>query len=629
MDIETVNIENKLEPYLVCFFDGVHKYSFFITDYLNYDELILDLLKKLCVIKYKNYKVYLHNLSRFDSVFLINTLSKVKDAIVDPVITDGKVISIQLTYNNVIINFRDSYLLLPTSLKKLGLAFNNIVTKDIFPVLLNDINYKGEVPDFSNFVNISLEDYLSYCKNFIEKDWIFKDESINYCYIDCISLYEILIKFKKLIYDHFNVSINNYSTLPSLTFGIFRTKYLKENTIACINDSMFTDIKVSYTGGSVDMYIPFNNDNELIYAYDVNSLYPFVMLSKYMPIGKPVYFKGDILKFEPEAFGFFYCEILTPDNLLHPIIQTHFNTNDGIRTVSPLGSFSTMLFSEEVKYALSLGYKIYIKWGYTFDKGEIFKEYIEKLYNIRISYSKDQPMNFIAKILMNSLFGKMGQRDNFNETIILSKSEYDIFESKFSKNIVNIVELENKILVKYNMKEDNLNLDNLLNKQNINVAIASAITAYSRLHMTQFKNNPDYKLFYSDTDSIYINRPLPDHLVSQTEIGLMKLENIIKKGIFLAPKVYALLTEDNKVIIKVKGLNKEGIEQLSLEDFENLLFKDNSKKILQNKWFRNIALGNIIIKNQMYTLKATENKRNLIYNNEDKLVSTSPLIINT
>ena len=43
---------------------------------------------------------------------------------------------------------------------------------------------------------------------------------------------------------------------------------------------------------------------------------------------------------------------------------------------------------------------------------------------------------------------------------------------------------------------------------NINIEIASPITAYARIHMSQFKNNKKYKLFYSDTDSIYINKKL-------------------------------------------------------------------------------------------------------------------------
>ena len=35
----------------------------------------------------------------------------------------------------------------------------------------------------------------------------------------------------------------------------------------------------------------------------------------------------------------------------------------------------------------------------------------------------------------------------------------------------------------------------------------AAITSYARIYMAQFKNSNDFKLYYSDTDSIYIDKP--------------------------------------------------------------------------------------------------------------------------
>jgi len=45
--------------------------------------------------------------------------------------------------------------------------------------------------------------------------------------------------------------------------------------------------------------------------------------------------------------------------------------------------------------------------------------------------------------------------------------------------------------------------------------------------MSQFKNNPDFNLYYSDTDSIVINKPLSDHLIGN-KLGLVKLEHTIQ-----------------------------------------------------------------------------------------------------
>jgi DNA polymerase type B, organellar and viral len=85
------------------------------------------------------------------------------------------------------------------------------------------------------------------------------------------------------------------------------------------------------------MYIPELPEGTKAYAYDVNALYPFTMEGKLMPVGKPTQFYGDIRKVDKDAFGFFFCNIKAPEGLLHPIIQTHVKTEDGIRTISPLG----------------------------------------------------------------------------------------------------------------------------------------------------------------------------------------------------------------------------------------------------------------------------------------------------
>src|SRR6266850_1199484 len=104
-----------------------------------------------------------------------------------------------------------------------------------------------------------------------------RDESIRYCEIDCISLYQVIIKFNELIFELFNINIHKYPTLSSLAFAIFRTLFIENNTIPQLSGQVAKDIRLSYTGGAVDMYLPENSKGTKVYAYDVNSLYPFVM----------------------------------------------------------------------------------------------------------------------------------------------------------------------------------------------------------------------------------------------------------------------------------------------------------------------------------------------------------------
>jgi hypothetical protein len=174
--------------------------------------------------------------------------------------------------------------------------------------------------------------------------------------------------------------------------------------------------------------------------------------------------------------------------------------------------------------------------------------------------------------------------DSFPEITIFKDIElYQEFEKDNAENILNVIELGEKLLVIHRALNKDINtlLDNTKETHNVNIAIASAITAYARIHMSQFKNNPDFNLFYTDTDSIYIDKQLSEDLVSNTELGKMKLENKLKKSIFISPKVYCLQTENNKIIYKVKGLSHD--VELTMSDFEDLLIKNTLIKKLQTK----------------------------------------------
>ena len=409
MDLETIDINNKKIPYLLCWYDGKKSYSYFldrpelILPKVNYfssklvstkeldlelDNAIFNLIKNalqdISRRKYKNYRIYLHNFAKFDSTFLIKHLAVIGHC--KPQIFKGRLISFSFSLFNskIPLIFYDYYLLLPSSLKKLCDSFNisSDSTKGIFPFKLSDITYKGHFPEYKYFPSkLDILDYNKFKKNFVlpvpagdgtNKIWNFKDESIKYCNLDCKSLYDILIKFNDLIFNRFKLNIRYYPTLPSLAFTIFRTHFLplveektaanaaKKYLIHSLTGKISKNIRQAYTGGAVDMYIPKPLPGTIIYSYDVNSLYPFVMKTFKYPIGSPTYFEGDINKIDKNAFGFFFCKIQAPENLNHPILQLHKRTKEGIRTIAPLGNWEGMYFSEELYNARKFGYKFEI-----------------------------------------------------------------------------------------------------------------------------------------------------------------------------------------------------------------------------------------------------------------------------
>ena len=317
MDIETITLNNKITPYLMCAYGpvvtGEANTNVFIESYANstldQKELFTSFIYKLLTFFNKKSKVltvYAHNLSGFDGIFLLKQLFTFGK--VEPLLFNGKLMSIKIKLNvpgsiGKTIIFKDSYLLLPLSLRNLCKAFSVIIPKGHFPFLLNDIFYKGVLPKLSYWTGISVQEFESLSKEFLGVTWSFKDEAIKYCKLDCQCLHEILTKFNELIFNHFKININLSLTLPALAMRIFKTHYMLENSIYQLLGNVERDIRESYTGGAVDVYIPHNRKESFfnkiftkLYYYDVNSLYPFVMANTPMPVGRPVAFSGNIRK---------------------------------------------------------------------------------------------------------------------------------------------------------------------------------------------------------------------------------------------------------------------------------------------------------------------------------------------
>jgi DNA polymerase type B, organellar and viral len=604
LDIETYIKDNTLIPYCISIYEGERTYSYFISDFNDSQDLILTALKSIMIRKYNGFSVYIHNMAKFDIIFLLKHLVKLGD--VKPIIHNGRIISINLNFGKDLeyrLQFKDSYLILLASLAKFTKGFGVETQKSVFPFLFvneDNLNYIGKVPNFTDFGGkIKLSEYNEYTSNF-NNDWNLNKEAIKYCIIDCISLYQVVFKFNELIFNLFGKNIHHYPTLPSLAFAIFRSNFMKNENIPQLSGKIAKDIRQGYTGGSVDVFIPVSKPGIKIKCYDVNSLYPFIMKTKKMPVGIPLYFEGDITKVE--AFGFFYCKIIAPDNIKHPILQTHVRTNNGTRTISPIGTWYDMIFSEEMKNAINYGYKFEILWGYTFKQECVFEGYVNLLYSLRLEYPKSNPLNYIAKILMNSLYGRFGMDDNFANINIIHKDYYADFENKFFDNIIDKIDLENYILVRYNSNENIEDLEN----HNVSISIAAAVTAYARIHMSQFKNNPKINLYYTDTDSIYTDSDIDESLISDKILGKLKLEHICDKTIFLTPKVYCLKLDSGEIIYKAKGLKHE--VNLTFEDFENLLVKDVLIEKTQTKWFINLSEGKFKLLNELNTLKVNEKK---------------------
>lgn len=144
MDLETKEVDGKLVPYAVSIFDGTKSKLFYLSDYKDSYDLLKISLIYLMLRKYHGHVVYLHNFSRFDGIFLLRVISDLSDK-VEIIKRKRDIINVQLFFSEYSIHFRDSFLMLPSSLGKLAKSFN-VENKSIFPYkFVNEISldYEG------------------------------------------------------------------------------------------------------------------------------------------------------------------------------------------------------------------------------------------------------------------------------------------------------------------------------------------------------------------------------------------------------------------------------------------------------------------------------------------------------
>lgn len=190
MDLETIKQNNKLIPYLICAYNGTEYITSYADSTLNQKILFKNFFKGLLTF-FKNRGVlnmYAHNLSNFDGVFLLNHLMEYGK--LEPLYFNGKLMSIKLKLNitgfeGKTIIFKDSYLLLPASLRVLSDVFKVNSVKSYFPYGLTNIFYTGVFPKLEYWSGITPNIYNNLKKLFKNKMWNFQLEAIKYCKIDC------------------------------------------------------------------------------------------------------------------------------------------------------------------------------------------------------------------------------------------------------------------------------------------------------------------------------------------------------------------------------------------------------------------------------------------------------------
>ena len=344
-------------------------------------------------------------------------------------------------------------------------------------------------------------------------------------------------------------------------------------------------------------------ENECGHYVDFYSLYPTVQYYQNYPISYPTKIHNPE-KYCKSWYGLIKCKVVPPRKLYHPVLPQRIKLDSYEKLVFTLcktcaemrnqnkcqhtdtqRSFIGTWTTDEVSKALEKGYKIlriYEVWHFAKSTDTLFKGYIRRFMKIKLESSsynfktKEEEDSFkarikdsldidvekfefnaglrsIAKLCLNSLWGKFGQRNNMSQTkYVTDVSEfYEIlFDDKLGNKNFRFIN-DDMVQMTYNFKDQFVD-----NSNNMNIYIACFTTSHARL---MFYDKLDYlneKVLYFDTDSIIYADDNTKNIETGDMLGDMTNE-ISGKGISsffsTGPKLYSFKYGDDKQKSAIKG----------------------------------------------------------------------------
>lgn len=408
-------------------------------------------------------------------------------------------------------------------------------------------------------------------------------------------------------------------TIASCGMDVYRRRYhrfiLKHETEILKDEKYYEFVYDAYFGGRTEIFSRGTIKNAKV--YDINSLYPFVMLLlfPFPPSIREILNPNDNINFSLKFKGLSKVNITTPKYMKYPYLPKKHKVGGSKKLLFPLGTWTGTYTHFELNRAIELGYKINkVYKTYIYKKSFYpYKEYVKDLYNLRMIYKKQNSnMELGIKLLLNSLYGKFGQR-NVTDTIFIdidemNEKEYDSFIKTKSR----------KISMNSNKKGIET-IESECSSSFVFPIFPVYVTAYARDVLYNYIVENDAT--YCDTDSITtFNR-----LKESKELGGMKEEYNVVMGIYIKPKMYMVETGE-KTVVKIKGVPIRSRENFFKILRGETLFYDKFTKIKES--IRRDILPNTIIETPKF-MKLEDTKR--VWKgdfNFNVLEESDPIVIN-
>lgn len=362
--------------------------------------------------------------------------------------------------------------------------------------------------------------------------------------------YSVKNNYEKLV----GKDILKYTTLAHLSYDCFNETNKDENgekLAKTVNsEKLDNKIRESFTGGRNQKFNNSYENDEILEMLDVKSLYPYIMMNRYFPIGE--YQSTNV--YRDDKLGIYNVRIISQPKV--KIIPNRGDTLDW----EYKGEIKKRLTSVEIECLKRHGAEFeFIPWkkgldciGLYWEKysKDLFRKFFVPIqrektkqdeYNERKDKRYNPALRGICKLILNSLSGKFGQR-NFKDNHKLCKTNND--EQKFIKNVkddeISLIFQFGDYRILKGEKKPELVFKSQTAKPS---QICAFIYAWARVYMYDILYSK-YNVLYTDTDSA---------LLKIKESKDFESKYLVKKGYI--PHLYYDLSDKDHHYFGEKRIN--------------------------------------------------------------------------
>lgn len=424
---------------------------------------------------------------------------------------------------------------------------------------------------------------------------------------DCVLLYEAVRRMQKVINDlGGQVGI----TLPSTSLDLWRRRFQNEDVHTnrhfhkcpefskeykkgetpkngCKN-CMHAFVRKAYFGGRSEIFRmrfePYTDDKgrevKTAKLFDINSHYPSCMLEP-MPTSEAIEIEGisekEVYANARRLTGIVDCDVFIPEDCYLPPLPViaRYDKAGRLRSedeatsipgklIFPVGHFSGTWDTAELCLLKKVGGKILrTRKSVWFVSTTIFARFVRSMFKFRDKRSPtwNAGMDFIAKILLNSLYGKFAMREARKKILIAPSSE--LLKQDGRESGLKCFDLEADIWT----QSVNVSPSYIVPQLSVHVTALARAKLWEILYSIVQNGG---RVYYTDTDSVVcagVDLPV------STELGGLKLEEEVLRGEFVLPKLYLIETakgnakkkRESNLKIKAKGMGP-GIRVSALGD---------------------------------------------------------------